>query len=146
MFIDLYAFRIFNQVLYLFGQRAHIVAMPKGRPASKTRTALGERIAKARLSAGLTQEQLAKTMGVSQRVVTYWEREAVVLRAHQLVELAEVLQTPVEELLGHKRKKKDRMATAFENLRRLAPPDQKRLLQELEKLIEDASKSRSKEG
>lgn len=45
--------------------------MPKGRPTADKRAQLGERIAQARLQAGLTQFQLAHKLGTTERVVTY---------------------------------------------------------------------------
>lgn len=122
---------------------AYSRAMPKGRPASRTRTAIGERIAQARLAAGLTQEQLAEAMGVTQRVVTYWERKARVLRGHQLVELAGVLKTTVEELLG-RRRRTDRLSLTLEKLRQLPTREQQRLLQGLGKLIDQAARKSGK--
>jgi transcriptional regulator with XRE-family HTH domain len=80
--------------------------MPMGRPAAKPRAPLGERIAAARLEAGLTQQQLADKLGVSQRVVTYWEREAAGLRADQLAKLAEALGVSADFFLGREPKKR----------------------------------------
>jgi transcriptional regulator with XRE-family HTH domain len=80
--------------------------MPMGRPTAKPRAALGERIAAARLEAGLTQQQLADKLGVTQRVVTYWEREAAGLRADQLAKLAEALGVSADFFLGREQKKR----------------------------------------
>ena len=71
-----------------------------GRPSSKKRTALGSRITAARQAAGLTQQELANLTGVTQRVVAYWEREAVSLRADQLDALANALRVTADDLLG----------------------------------------------
>ena len=65
--------------------------MITGRPASKPRTALGLRISAARQSAGLTQQELAEKVNVTQRVIAYWEREAVSLRAEQINALSSAL-------------------------------------------------------
>ncbi|MBQ7373704.1 MAG: helix-turn-helix transcriptional regulator [Clostridia bacterium] len=35
---------------------------------------IGEKIKELRISAGLTQMQLAKSIGVSQKAIDYWER------------------------------------------------------------------------
>jgi len=74
--------------------------MPMGRPSSKKRTALGSRITTARQAAGLTQLELATQTGVTQRVIAYWEREAVSLRADQLDALANALRVTADDLLG----------------------------------------------
>jgi transcriptional regulator with XRE-family HTH domain len=74
--------------------------MTQGRKARKKRPLLGERIAQARQAAGLTQAQLATKLGTTQRVVTYWEREAAGIRADQLAALAKVLNVSADYLLG----------------------------------------------
>jgi len=74
--------------------------MITGRPASKPRTALGLRISAARQSAGLTQQELANKVKVTQRVVAYWEREAVSLRAEQIDALSNALNVTADTLLG----------------------------------------------
>jgi|SRR5271157_426384 len=73
--------------------------MTTGRPAIKPRTALGQRLAQARQSAGLTQQELADKANVTQRVVAYWEREAVSLRADQIDALANALNLTADALL-----------------------------------------------
>jgi transcriptional regulator with XRE-family HTH domain len=74
--------------------------MRQGRPTQTKRPALGERIAHARQQAGLTQAQLAQKLGTTQRVVTYWEREAVSLKPEQLAALAVALGVSADVLLG----------------------------------------------
>lgn len=85
---------------------AYNLGMPMGRPAKTKRTSLGERIAAARLEAGLSQQQLADKLGVTQRIVTYWEREAAGLRADQLAQLAEALGVSADFFLGRDQKKR----------------------------------------
>ena len=88
---------------YISKNECYAVHMTAGRPAKKSRPIFGERLAKARKEAGLTQAQLAKKIDVSQRVVTYWEREPVALRAEQLAKLADVLNVSADVLLGRKK-------------------------------------------
>lgn len=86
---------------FIFARKLRYVRrMPKGRPAAQTRPTLGENIARARQVAGLTQSQLAAALGVTQRVVTYWEREAESIQAEQLTKLADLLRVSVDDLLG----------------------------------------------
>lgn len=87
-------------VSYILATVDYAADMPMGRPAAKERTLLGERIATARQLAGLTQRELADKVKVSQRVVAYWEREAVSLRDHQLEALAEALDVTADSLVG----------------------------------------------
>jgi len=74
--------------------------MPAGRPRKGSRPAFGERLAEARERAGLTQQQLGERLGVDQRVITYWERVPVALRAEQLAELADALGVSADYLIG----------------------------------------------
>ena len=87
-------------ISYISGDPAYGAAMQMGRPPSKKRTALGSRIAAARQAAGFTQQELAGKIGATQRVVAYWEREAVSLRADQLDALAGALRVSADDLLG----------------------------------------------
>jgi transcriptional regulator with XRE-family HTH domain len=73
---------------------------PGGRPTTRQRTALGERIAKARIAAGISQKQLAETLGTSQPAIAYWERAAVNLRSDVLANIAAAVGTSVDTLLG----------------------------------------------
>ena len=79
--------------------------MAAGRPAKQARTTFGERLAGAREGAGLTQLQLAEKLGTSQRVITYWEREPVALRAEQLAALADALSVTTDFLVGRDERK-----------------------------------------
>ena len=79
--------------------------MAKGRPSKRPRSAFGERLAAAREHLGLSQMQLAERLGVSQKVITYWERNEVALRSEQLNAIAEALGISVEELLGQPKSK-----------------------------------------
>ena len=67
---------------------------------TKPATSLGQRISAARKDAALTQQQLADKLGTTQRVVTYWEREAVSLKAEQLTALAVALGITLDKLMG----------------------------------------------
>jgi len=87
-----------NQVMYNS-------IMSAGRPPSKPRTSLGDNIAFARKESGITQSQLAKKIGVTQRVITYWEREPVALKPQQLSNLADALDVSTDFLLGREEKK-----------------------------------------
>ena len=78
----------------------YVADMRTGRPITKEATALGHRIGIARRAAGLTQQQLADKLGTTQRVITYWEREAVGLKAEQLTSLAEALGITLDQLMG----------------------------------------------
>ncbi len=83
----------------------YIFLMPRGRPSKKPRPAFGERLALARERMGLSQIQLAEKLGVTQKVITYWEHNPVGLRAEQLTAITSVLNISAEELLGQPKSK-----------------------------------------
>ena len=116
----------------------YIFDMKTGRPGKQERTPFGERVAQARELAGLTQRQVADKLGTTQRVIAYWEREPVALRAEQLAALAEALGVPADYLLG--RQIKDRtppgpsgkLRQAFEKAHQLLRHEQNKIV----KLVE----------
>ena len=115
--------------------------MPQGRPASKPRTALGVQIAKARKEKGLTQQELADTLKVSQRVITYWERRPVALKPEQLSDLADALEVSSDFLLGReellkKSSPKSKAQIVFEQVSQLPRGKQKIVLEMLEGFLE----------
>jgi transcriptional regulator with XRE-family HTH domain len=81
-------------------------AMKTGRPSKYERPTFGQRLHELRETAGLTQQQVADKLGMSQRAYSHWERRPVALRPDQLQNLAAALNLPVEELLGNGEHKK----------------------------------------
>jgi transcriptional regulator with XRE-family HTH domain len=127
-------------VSYISRATPYIWTMPQGRPASAKRPQLGERIAEARQQAGLTQKQLAAKLGITQRVVTYWEREAVGLRADQLAQLAEALAVSADYFLGRESKKRGngpvgKARLIFERVSHLPRFQQQRILATVEDML-----------
>jgi transcriptional regulator with XRE-family HTH domain len=62
--------------------------------------AIGERIRKLRLARGLTQAELGKRIGVSQRLVAYYEGRGVSPAPELLLKMARALQTSIEDLVA----------------------------------------------
>ena len=71
-----------------------------GRPAKRERTSFGQRLNSLREQAGLSQQQLADRLGLTQRAYAHLERNPVALRPDQLLGLAEALDVSVEDLVG----------------------------------------------
>ena len=117
------------------------VEMRTGRPVTKEATKLGKRISAARRDAGLTQQQLADKLGVTQRVVTYWEREAVGLKAEQLTALSEALGVTLDKLMGRPQPKRrgngpaGRARLVFERVSSLPRSQQQSVLDTIEAII-----------
>ena len=77
---------------------------PGGRPTKKSRSTLGQRLAEARIRAGLSQAEVAERMGTTQPAIAYWERSAERLRSDVIARLSEILGVSTDELLGTKTK------------------------------------------
>ena len=60
----------------------------------------GERLAALRKRAGLTQTELAERLGVTQRVITYYENESDWPPVHLLPKVAKVFDITVDELMS----------------------------------------------
>jgi len=71
-----------------------------GRPTERDRTEFGERIVAAREEAGLSQRELADKLGITQRALSWWEREPVALKPEQMAALAAALGVTTDYLLG----------------------------------------------
>lgn len=77
-----------------------------GRPAKCGGTPFGQRLHALREQAGLSQQQLADHLGLTQRAYAHWERKPVALRPDQLLNLAQALNVSVEDLVGSNGTKK----------------------------------------
>lgn len=87
---------------------------------------LGERVARLRREKGLTQEELAQALDVTQPVVSDYERGRLRLHGELIVALTEILGVSADDLLGLQTAKA--RPSAIKNRRLL------RQVQELEKL------------
>lgn len=63
---------------------------------------LGDTIKELRTEKGITQAQLAKSIGVSQKAIDYWERNVNEPKASYLVLLCDYFQISADYLLGRK--------------------------------------------
>lgn len=71
-----------------------------GRPSQKIPSQMGARIAALRQQAGLSQAQLAAALGIPQRSLSFYEREAGDIPVRLVPPLAQALAISVEEVLG----------------------------------------------
>jgi transcriptional regulator with XRE-family HTH domain len=112
-----------------------------GRPTNRKRTAFGERLVEAREAAGLSQRDLAEKIGISQRALSWWEREPVALKPEQLVALAEVLGVTTDHLLGRAPEKKrgsgpkGKAQKVFEAVSKLPRHQQKKIIDVVESFV-----------
>jgi transcriptional regulator with XRE-family HTH domain len=67
----------------------------------KEEVKFGDRLLGMRLAKGFSQGEFAQLLGVSQRVLCYYEKETEYPPAHLLPKMASALNCSVDDLLGH---------------------------------------------
>ncbi len=100
----------------------------------------GRTLSAARKSRGLTQADLSVRVGVSRRVIAYYEAESKYPPTHILIPIAKTLRISVDELLGLKKSEiSDSEHTALwrklKNAEALSIKDRKALINFLDALI-----------
>lgn len=115
-----------------------------GRPPTKEATDLGKRLAAARQARGLTQEQLAEIVGVSRKMIDYYERRATNIQAAALKRLAEALHVTADELLGiqpprQKPGPKSKLRQQVEQLEQLPRSEQQFVSKLLDSVLQKAA-------
>lgn len=102
----------------------------------------GERLAQLRKAAGYTQEQLAAELGISRRRIAYYEAESDHPPVGFLADLARVLNTTTDALLGQAagtRKSKvslsPRLERRLKQIERLSPKPKQQLLSIIDSFI-----------
>jgi transcriptional regulator with XRE-family HTH domain len=91
---------------------------------TRTMTGFGARLAALRGERGLSQEELAQAVGVSRRVIAYYEAESTQPPGALLADLARTLRVSADQLLG------------LTPLGETTPPKTARLLKRLQKIAE----------
>ena len=115
-----------------------------GRPPTKDATDFGKRVAEARRQRGLTQREFASLLGVSQKMVEYFERRAENVTADVVKKLATVLEVSADDLLGLQPKRvkpgpKSRLQTQIEQIQRLPRAKQQTISEVLEMAVKSAT-------
>lgn len=111
----------------------------------KTLDGFGQRLTAIRKSHGLTQAELGAAVGVSNRVIAYYEQDDAQPPGAMLVDLARALGVTTDELLGVKPAKSlsdPKTARLVKRLRRieeLPPADQRAVLKVLDAMLESRS-------
>lgn len=99
----------------------------------------GKRIIELRKARGLTQTELGNKIGVSKRVIAYYEGETQYPPTHLLIPLAKALKVTTDELLGLKKinivnPDHAKLWRRLKKTESLSPKDQKTLLHLLDAL------------
>lgn len=101
----------------------------------------GRRLAQIRKSRGLSQRELGERVGVSKRVIVYYEAENAQPPGGLLVDLARTLKISTDELLGLKAIKEKlparsgRLLKRLEMIEKLSPGDQRAVIKFLDAFI-----------
>lgn len=107
----------------------------------------GARLVQLRKAAGYTQTELANELGVTRRMVAYYEGETEHPPSNLLPGLAQALGVSIETLLGTEPAKKSarpakpttsRLQRRLQQIERLEPPEKRQILQVLDTLLESA--------
>lgn len=107
----------------------------------RTIEGFGERLCQIRKSRGMTQAELGKAAGVSNRVIAYYEQDGAQPPGAMLVDVARALRVSTDQLLGlkpAKEKTSPRTARLLKRLRKieaLRPADQRTVLKVLDSLL-----------
>ena len=119
-----------------------------GRPPLSQAPECGARLAALRTAAGLSQAQLADSIGVPVRSITFYERKAKSIPSHLIVKLAKALNTSPDEVLGlepiekkARRGPKSEIEKRIEDVRKLPKSAQKRILSVVDAMLAQEAKA-----
>ncbi len=116
--------------------------MPSARKARAPQETFGQRLARLRKARGLSQTALGKQIGISKRMVVYYEVESDRPPAHLLPELAKALSVSIDDLMGAGHLPSEpvevdvRVWRRFQRLQALPPDDRKMVLKLLDSLLD----------
>jgi transcriptional regulator with XRE-family HTH domain len=116
--------------------------MPKKKVLLKEgEESFGRRLAQLRQAAGYSQRELAAELGISYRMIAYYETEAARLPTHLLPQLAKVLGVTTDQLLGVEKakgngKRRDsRLWRRFSQVEKLPTTKRKQIVQILDAFL-----------
>lgn len=107
---------------------------------------MGKRIARLRKERGYTQVELAEKIGITQKLISDYERDKLRLHSEMVLHFSLALEVSADELLGVKKSKKDRAKPSLRLLRRLqkiselSQTQQRALLQTIDTFLKGAGK------
>jgi transcriptional regulator with XRE-family HTH domain len=113
-----------------------------GQMKERTLEGFGQRLKEIRQGRALTQQELGDMVGVSQRVITYYESDDAQPPGALLVDLAQVLEVTADELLGIeplKEKipaKQARIRKRLQRVEELPAADQRAVLKFVDALVD----------
>jgi transcriptional regulator with XRE-family HTH domain len=121
--------------------REELQVMPVQRRSRTDAERFGDRLARFRQAAGYSQRELAAEVGISYRMVAYYEKETAYPPTHLLSQLAKVLGVSADQLLGiapvreSGRSRDSRLWRRFKQLEKLPPAQRRPILQVLDAFL-----------
>ena len=115
--------------------------MKTGRPAKTNRSEFGSRLHGMREESGLSQQQIAEQLGISQPAYASWERRNVAIKPKQLAKLANIFDVNVEALFSnskytsHRRGPVGKMRRIFDEVSVLPRNRQQRIVAVVEDML-----------
>jgi len=116
--------------------------MPKRKVQLKEdEESVGERLERLRKAAGFSLRELADEIGISHRMLVYYEKHAEHPPTHLMPQLAKVLGVSTDQLLGvekvkgNGRTKDNRLWRRFSQVEKLPPPKRKQIVQILDAFL-----------
>ena len=116
--------------------------VPSARKARVLQETFGHRLARLRKARGLSQTALGKQIGISKRMVVYYEVESDRPPAHLLAAVAKALAVSIDDLMGAGHLPSEpvevdvRVWRRFQRLQALPPDDRKMVLKLLDSLLD----------
>ena len=121
--------------------------------AAEVEQGFGQRLASLRKAAGFTQIELAAELGVSQRMVAYYESPAATPPANLLPQIASALGVTIDELFGRGAKRRlvkqegdSRLRRRLLAIEKLDVAAKRQVLQVIDAFIERGQLKRKVEG
>jgi transcriptional regulator with XRE-family HTH domain len=116
--------------------------MPKRKmQLKKGEESFGERLERLRKAAGYSLRELAADVGISHRMLVYYEKHSENPPAHLLPQLAKVLGVSADQLLGLEKEKRNgrvrdtKLWRRFSQLEKLPPPERKPIIQVMDAFL-----------
>jgi len=116
-------------------------SMGRAQHAVQTEETFGRRLARLRKEAGYSQRSLAAEIGISNRMVAYYEAQTEHPPAHLLTPIADALSLSVDQLLGRapvsKRKapQNERLIRQLRQVEKLPPRARQSVLEHIDALV-----------
>ncbi|MBL8324464.1 MAG: helix-turn-helix transcriptional regulator [Rubrivivax sp.] len=124
-----------------------------GVQAAEVEVSFGQRLAILRKAAGFTQIELAAELGISQRMVAYYESPAATPPANLLPQIATVLGVTIDEMFGRAAKRglakqegDSRLRRRLLAIEKLDVADKRQVLQVIDAFIERGQLKRKAES